>query len=131
MITCNEANILVIEKGRMTLDIEGSLPNGIEITLSIPRAYISMTGLYQNEELKVFTQKQTNDFHHMLNHSIVTENIGTKKVLQTIFSTKNVRDKTKKDYKIIFTSEDTQIIFPLTKEEWDEFVRYIHNQLSK
>lgn len=125
MIKLNEANILIIENNGMTLDIEDDIPDGISMNLYVPSAHISMTGLYEEKELQPFLTRDTNDFHFFLKNSIATKKRGTKKIRETVFSTKNVTDETENDYKIIFISEDTRIQFPLDENDWKELVHYL------
>ena len=125
MITFNEANILIIENNGMILDIEDDIPDGISMKLFVPNAHISMTGLCEEKELQPFITRDTNDFHFFLKNSIATKKLGTKKIRETVFSTKSITDETENDYKIIFISEDTRIHFPLDENDWKELVHYL------
>jgi len=125
VIKMNEGNVLIIENEGMQIDLEDDIQDGMTIQLRVPRACITMTGLYKKDELQGILKGNSDDLHMSVIHELLTENIGTKKVLRTIFSTVDIHHDTKNDYKIGLTSEDTQVWFPLSKEEWEKVVSYL------
>ena len=125
MIKMNEGNVLIIENEGMQIDIEDDIQDGMTIQLRVPHACITMTGLYKKDELQGILEGNSDDLHMIVTHQLHSKHIGTKKVLRTIFSTVDIHHDTKKDYKIGLTSEDTQVWFHLSKEDWEEVISYL------
>jgi len=131
MIEFNYGNILAIENDEMTLDIENNGEEGITMTLTVPKAYITMIGILQPKELRLLEKEDFDNMEVKINNKKKVSVQGAKKVLATMFSTQSIKDKNEKDYKMMFQSEDTTIWFHFTGDEWNEVITYFLRNSKK
>lgn len=117
MIIYNEGNTLDIKNERGCLSIEDDIKDGMTFLLINDKVGIRMTTLLCHDELKQFLN---NPQHISILTGSQSKKRGTKKVLEVIFSTINIKNNKNDDYKITFISEDTTYYYYLTKEEWTE-----------
>ena len=135
MITLNEGNILEIKNEKGILTIEDDIQDGMSFDLSNENIALSMVALLKNDELRKFLnhemKSQIGDrVHFRLKPSIFTQRIGVKQVLEMFISDVCIEDKNKKDFKIIFISQDTTYTYPLEDAEWEamtNLIRWVSN----
>lgn len=135
MITFNEGNILEIENEKGILTLEDDIQDGMSFVVHNEPIALKMVALVKNEQLKSFInhefKSQISDrVHFSMELSLRSKGIGSKEVLQMVISDVDIKDKRKKDYKLMFLSEDTTYVYPLEEEEWNRMislVRWVSN----
>lgn len=119
MIRTLQENLLEIHTYKGELIIEQETGNSVRMEVINPVLALSMVGLYTKNELKEIV---INNSYHRMNHQYVSDSLGKKKVIQSIFSEKNHEGQ--EAPAIIFLSEDTTYTYELSVEEWKEIISF-------
>lgn len=113
----NEMNGLELHNEKGTVYVERTPELGTVITVHNPLIALTMTGLYQKEELRYIVNNPT---YARIKHGYFSPSIGSKKVLETIFTSEGIHGES--EYAITFLSEDTTYYYPLKRTEWTELM---------
>lgn len=117
MMTWNETNGLEVHNEKGMLHVEKAPELGAVITVHNPLIALTMTGLYQTEELQYIVSNQS---YARIKHGYFSPSNGSKKILETIFTCEGIQGES--EYAITFLSEDTTYYYRLSQVEWTELM---------